>query len=436
MKLHPDYYSQKGLVGLYLVIIVLILSVGIASSVAFTIVAQLKIVRNNIASAQAYYASESGVEDALLRLRTGLTIPVPGSYPTFAVGTAIAEPDISVDIGGARTITVKGDDTNRIRRSEVVYTIDSTGVGFNFGAQVGDGGMEMRPGSEVIGNVFSNATIFAGGGAGADRLITDSVVIARNGSKLNGVNVGDTSCPTCTGDVRVHTCDGGSEIKGTLTYVSGGSPGSCTAATFIDGGPGEIDPEPFPITDAMIADWKSDAAVTVTVGDVLISSDETRGPEKIDGDLTLSNSVVLTLSGTIWVTGTFNPGNLSVVKLESSYGDLSGIFIVDQKVDISNNVSLEGTSSPTSFLLVAGISSSVDEGDPAMDVNNNVDGAILFAPNGLMVINNNVDLVEASAYKLLLKNGVTITYDVGLANSRFSSGPSGGWVVSSWKEIE
>ena len=86
--------------------------------------------------------------------------------------------------------------------------------------------------------------------------------------------------------------------------------------------------------------------------------------------------------------------------------------------------------------MLIGTSSDTLEANPAMEVKNNVDGAILFTPNGLMVIDNNVDLVEATTYQLLLKNGATITYDIGLVNSRFTSGPSGGWVVSSWKEIE
>jgi len=34
----------------------------------------------------------------------------------------------------------------------------------------------------------------------------------------------------------------------------------------------------------------------------------------------------------------------------------------------------------------------------------------------------------------LLKKHATITYDTGLANAEFSSGPSGGWKINSWKD--
>jgi len=35
-----------------------------------------------------------------------------------------------------------------------------------------------------------------------------------------------------------------------------------------------------------------------------------------------------------------------------------------------------------------------------------------------------------------LNNNVIITYDSGLADLNFSSGPSGGWNISSWQEVE
>ena len=432
-------HSQRGVVGLYLMVLILMVTLGIGASIATGVFGQQRIVKNTVASIQAYYAAEAGIEDALLRVQNSMSWTSP--Y-VFQVGSASTTVTIPVAIGGVRTITAQGDATNRLRGAQVIYQIDADNVSFNFGAQIGDGGMEMRPGSKVVGNVFSNATIFAGGGAGAERLITDTAVIARNGSKLDGIIVGDTSCPSCTGDVRVHTCVD-STIKGTLTYVSGGSFGSCTAASYVDGGPGEIDPQSFPITASMIADWKADADAGGTITPsppptYTISGDTTLGPKKINGNLIVDTGTCceLTLTGTIWVTGTLEIKNNATVELDPSYGDLSGIMITDGNVFIRNGATLRGTSSPSSFLMLIGTSSDTLEANPAMEVKNNVDGAILFTPNGLMVIDNNVDLVEATTYQLLLKNGATITYDIGLVNSRFTSGPSGGWVVSSWKEIE
>jgi hypothetical protein len=43
---------------------------------------------------------------------------------------------------------------------------------------------------------------------------------------------------------------------------------------------------------------------------------------------------------------------------------------------------------------------------------------------------------EATGYKLYLDNNAEIEYEVGLEDTTFSSGPSGGWDVVSWEEIE
>ena len=111
-------------------------------------------------------------------------------------------------------------------------------------------------------------------------------------------------------------------------------------------------------------------------------------------------------------------------------------------MQVHSNVALQGSGSAGSYLLVLGtcgpshVPSCLLETSPAMDVKNNVSGAILYASEGLLEVDNNVDLVEVIAYKLLLKPGATVTYELGLANAIFTSGPSGGVRVSGWKEVE
>jgi len=429
MNTYSKKNLQRGVVALYLTIVVMVVALAFVTSIITTTVNQQRILQDITFSSQAYYTAEAGVEDALLRLQNSMNWSSPYS---FDVGNASTTVTISAMIGGVRIIDAEGDATNRVRKIRTVYQLDAQGASFNFGAQIGDKGMEMRPNSEIIGNVFSNGTIFGSG------TITDSAVVARNGSKIIDLTIGDVACPTCVGDARVHTCENAT-IKGTLTYVSGGSFGSCTAAAYIDGGASEIPREDFPITPQMILDWKADAeAGGTTIGDVTISGDASLGPRKIDGNLIIDtgNCCELTLTGTIWVTGTLEIKNNATIEVDSNYGDLSGVIIADGNVFIRNGAALRGTSSPASFLLVIGASASVAESDPAMEVKNNAAGAILFTPNGLMVIDNLVNIVEATADQLLLRNNATITYDVGLANVLFSSGPSAGWTVTRWSEVE
>jgi len=51
-------------------------------------------------------------------------------------------------------------------------------------------------------------------------------------------------------------------------------------------------------------------------------------------------------------------------------------------------------------------------------------------------ISSNGDIVAVTANKLILGSNAEINYDLGLTNSIFTSGPSGGYKIDSWKEIE
>ncbi len=417
---------QRGIVGVYFAIVVLIVMFGIGMTLAFHVFSQQKIISNTLTSLQAYYGAEAGIEDALIRLRRSMNWTNP--Y-TFQVAGASSEITISPLAGGSRTITAKGSSANRVRTAQIVYQLSTEDIAFNFGAHIGNpsllsGGLTMQhSGGKIIGNVFSNADIEGSG------RITDSVIVAGAGNEIEDV--------TINGNAEAYTCDGAT-ILGNLEYNSAGS-NSCSVGGSITTTGDVIAPVAFPITPGMLADWKATAEAGGIVdggGNVNIGSGgRTLGPSKITGNLTINNGETLTLTGTLWVTGIFSPGNNAVVELDDEYGDLSGALIVDGMVDISNLVILRGSGTPGSFLLLIGTSSSLLEASPAISIKNNTDSAVIFAPNGVIVIHNNANLVEVTAHKLLIKKA-TVTYDVGLADARFTSGPGAGWVVSSWKEIE
>lgn len=411
--------NQKGFAALLVAILILAVVFGIGTSIFILSYGEQKIIKNVINSSQAYYAAEAGAEDALLRLAKSLNWSSP--Y-TLSVGDGSATATTSQIIGGARAIIVEGNVRDSIRKISIAYQVSTQGVSFYYGAQAGDGGITMLGGSEIKGNVFSNGSIIGSGS------ITDTAIVARNGNKIDGLTIGR--------DARVHTCKD-STITGILTYVSGGSIQNCSAGQMVDGGPNEIQPQNFSISQSMVDNWKNEAASGgIITGDLTIDDDITLGPIKINGNLLIKNAAVI-ITGTIWVTGAFDTGNNVKVKLdENSYGDLSGVLIVDGNVQIRNNAALEGASSPSSYLLIISTSPSLLESSAAIDVKNNALGSILFSLNGLMVIHNNVQLIEATAYKLLLQNNADITYEIGLDNLEFTSGPGGSWEVTSWEEIK
>lgn len=413
-------HKSRGFAAFYVTILVLAVIFAMAVSIFILTYNEQKISQNTVKSTQAYYTAEAGAEDALLRLADNMSW---SSSSVLNLATNSATTTISGIIGGARVITVEGNAQERIRKISVGYKISTQEASFYYGAQIGDGGITMMAtSSEIEGNVFSNGSVIGPG------TITETVVVAHNGNKIENLTVGK--------DAHVHTCKN-STISGTLKFVSAGSIQNCNAGQEEDRGPNEIEPRDFPISQSLIQQWQNEAAAGgIITGDLTISGDTVLGPVKIEGNLLVKNTI-LTMTGTIWVTGTFDTGNNVEIKLdENSYGDLSGVLIANGNIQIRNNAVLEGTSFPSSYLLIISNSSSTSESDAAIDVKNNALGSILFSPNGLMVIHNNVNLIEATTYKLLLKNNSKIKYEIGLNNLEFTSGPSGSWEVASWREIE
>ena len=69
-------------------------------------------------------------------------------------------------------------------------------------------------------------------------------------------------------------------------------------------------------------------------------------------------------------------------------------------------------------------------------MNNQVGTVVIFGSRGQVHLNNTAGAKEVTGYKLLIDNNASITYETGLANADFSSGPGGGFTITSWKEIE
>lgn len=411
-------YFQSGQAALVAVIIISSVAMAITLGAGLVSIVNQRINRNIVQSARAYYVAEAGIEDSLLRI-IDLDLDYQTSN-TLTIGSDTATITIN-QTGQELTVTSEGDAASRNRNVSTTLKKNTTGASFFYGVQVGEGGLIIdHNDGQVIGNVYADGTSYGSGE------VTGSITVAGDGNELQDLDIGE--------DAFVYSC-ADANITGNLTYNDAGS-NSCTVGGTAQTQPDSFDPIDFPIDDATIASWKSDAELGgVLTGDQTITTDQILGPVKIDGNLYIDNNVNVTLNGNVWITGTFDSGNNAIIEVDEGYGTDSGIFLIDGNAQLRNNVIMRGTSDPDSFLIVVGTSPSQDEGDAAMDVKNNLDGAILFTPNGIMVLHNNVDVVEAMAHKLLIKKA-TVTYESGLENINFSSGPAGGWDVRSWFEVE
>lgn len=398
-----------------LVLVVLAAALAVSTSMAFIIAQDQRAARNRLWSVQAQYAANSGLEDAFLRVSKGMnwTSPI-----LLSAGGVEAETAVSEDVGGARTITAKGDMQDRVRRFRAVFRIQGEEGSFFYGAQAGEGGVRLSNLSSIIGSVFSNGDVTMSSGTE----ITGDAIIAGAGGVLSGGNVG--------GDAQAASCQNAS-IAGVLSTNSNNA---CEASQ-VDPLGDPSDPIPLPVSDEMIQGWKQAAEAGGTIsGDYILSgsSQADLGPVKIQGDLEVSSQARLNVTGTIWVTGSITLSNLAQARLSSGYGSSSGVIVADGLVTLKNISVSQGTGQEGSYLMYV---STLAE-DPAVILKNNAEADILFASEGWVEVQNNADLREVTGYGIHTKNNAELQYETGLANTFFTSSASGGWSISSWKEVE
>lgn len=201
-------------------------------------------------------------------------------------------------------------------------------------------------------------------------------------------------------------------------------------------------PQNFPVSESNINGWKDEAeAGGVYNGDYSVGwAGATLGPTKINGDLSIAGGGTLNVTGTIWVTGTVTVSGGGKIKLDSSYGNRSGVLVVDGRVSISGNGQFSGSGQTGSYPLV--VTTSVCPYDALCSENNalSISGGsgavVLAAPYGALQMNGGTSAKAMMAYKIIISGGGQVNYETGLADLNFSSGPTGGFNILSWKEVE
>jgi hypothetical protein len=403
---------QQGQAMMVATIFFLVISITIIFGLVGPVVRQQKIASTLMATRQSYFLAEAGIEDVVYRLTRGTPVDTTellslNDYTTTTETTDTEE---------GKVVTATGDVRDTIRKVETELIL-GTGVAFHYGVQVGTGGFTLSNNSGVNGNIYSNGSVVGSNGA----YVTGSVVAVENINRLiiGTGTTGDAHAPTVTN----------STVRGNLYCQSGsGNNKSCNTS------PSNPASQPFPITDEEIADWKEEAEAGGTFfGNKIISgSGNTLGPQKIQGNLTLNNGAELTMTGTLWVTGSLNLSNNSVLEMSDDYGTSDGVIVVDGTTTFSNGSSFSSSGEEGSYFMLL----STNTGANAVTLSNNAGAAIIYAPNGTIQMNNNGGSQQLTAKTISIAPNVVVDYVQGFINATFVSGPSGGYEILDWKEIE
>ena len=197
----------------------------------------------------------------------------------------------------------------------------------------------------------------------------------------------------------------------------------------------------FPISDGNIQDWKTeatDAGATTTLS--YGGGTYELGPIKINGDLDVGSGAVLHLNGTVYVTGNISVGGNATIKVNPSLNNKTVVLVTDGRIQSNGGGQFAGSGTPGSYILLITTSTCPTgagcSGSNAVEINGGAGSVVINAQKGTLQFGGGAEAKQATAYKIIMGANSTVTYESGLSNSVFTSGPSGAWNISSWEEVE
>lgn len=340
-------------------------------------------------SEQALHLAEAGVDYAIHKLNTQGSSFTGESNVILGSGTfTVTISDIAF---GIKEITSTGyiSSSQNPKAHKTVKVRVSAGtqvIAFRYAVQVGEGGLVMNSNATINGNAYSNGNI-----------------VGTSNSKINGDAYAVTGIsspdPTVTGTKK-----------------------------------SDATPQPMPEFDPAYWKDKADDGEIRGTWELNGSCDSNlkKGPMKIEGDLIMNSNTCLTLTGVIWVTGNFEMNSNTDLYLDSASVSTGTVIIVDGKIQLNSNAEVHPTTSaPKGYVLLASTKESAAPEDPAIELNSNAVGGVYYALSGPAQLNSNANLVAITAYKLIMNSNAVLNYDSGLDSAQFSSGPGGGWEISS-----
>jgi hypothetical protein len=258
--------KQKGAAMFIAVICFLFISLAIISGLVVPTVREYKNSRINLNSKKSFFLSESGTEDAIYRIKNSMTI---GTNETIILDSNSATTTITSISSTAKEINTVGDVADHERTTNVTMST-VPGVSFNYGIQVGQGGVYLEGSGTVNGNIYANGPITGDSSA----IITGTAISANSpalaadqqngsGTPSNNVNFGNANgTQDITQSFQVSTESPLNKVQFYLRKTS--TPGNATVRIVNDNGGN-------PGTTVIASGTLSASTVTSTYGWVEVS---------------------------------------------------------------------------------------------------------------------------------------------------------------------
>lgn len=408
-----------------LVVLFMTISLIIILGLVNPTVKNIRVANDLYRSKQSLFLSDSGVADAIYRLKNNLQI---SGQEFLIINNQWATTSI-VDTMDGKTVTATGNYADYFRNIETKIS-KGTGISFYYGVQTGQGGFVMSGSSQVNGNIYSNGPI-SGGTVTGSAISATTTTVGISDVKIGTDGVGDAWAhnvkdSTIQGNLKCQIGSGNKDGKGFLKDCNTASP----------------DPRPvaMPISAEQIAEWKAEASISTTTGNYSPDKDVSLGPVHITGDLEVKKTIIMT--GTIWVGGTlsFNGTQAKIILATSTYGTKSGIIMVDKYATFSGGSQIQSTGATSSYVMLLITSdcpvSSFCNKNPAISASGGAGSVVLAAPYGTISFGGNSSARGVVADKVEMGGSTAINYEYGLADQNFVSGPTGSYTVSSFRETE
>ena len=202
--------------------------------------------RTAFTSEQALQLADAGIDRAVWQLNQTAGAYAGETGTVLGAGTfTVAVANISSSVKELTATAYIPNSANPIvtKQEKVQVAIDQTTVSFNYGVQVGAGGLLMGKDSTVTGNIYSNGQISGSSGSS----VSGDAISAGSVGRIQDMSVG--------GLAYAHTVNN-SQVTGELRCQGGSGNNKSCVTTYPDPAV-----QPFPISDQQIKDWKNQAAV-------------------------------------------------------------------------------------------------------------------------------------------------------------------------------